>query len=71
MRELALIGFVALSFGIGSYNILEELNREQGLTMVVVSHDPGIAGRAPRRLGMVDGRIVSDRTGPPEEGDVC
>jgi len=45
-------------------DILEELNREQGLTLIVVSHDPGVAGRARRRLHMVDGRITSDRHGP-------
>jgi putative ABC transport system ATP-binding protein len=49
-------------------NILEELNREQGLTMVVVSHDPTVANRAPRRLVMVDGRIEGDRTGPVVTG---
>ncbi len=45
-------------------SILERLNREQGLTMVVVSHDPTVANRAPRRLSMMDGRIEGDRTGP-------
>ncbi len=51
--------------------ILEDLNRERGLTMVVVSHDPNVAHRAPRRLTMVDGRIESDKsaTGPPEGGE--
>jgi len=44
--------------------ILERLNREQGLTMVVVSHDPTVANRAPRRLTMMDGRIEGDRSGP-------
>jgi putative ABC transport system ATP-binding protein len=48
--------------------ILEELNRERGLTMVVVSHDPTVANRAPRRLSMVDGRIVGDRSGPVIRG---
>ena len=48
--------------------ILEELNRDRGLTMVVVSHDPNIANRAPRRLDMLDGKIVSDRTGPVVTG---
>jgi len=44
-------------------SILEDLNRDRGLTMVVVSHDPNVANRAPRRLSMVDGKIISDRTG--------
>lgn len=45
-------------------SILEDLNRDRGLTMIVVSHDPNVANRAPRRLSMVDGKIVSDRNGP-------
>ncbi len=49
-------------------SLLEDLNRDRGLTMVVVSHDPNIANRAPRRLSMVDGKIVSDRTGPVVTG---
>jgi putative ABC transport system ATP-binding protein len=49
-------------------SLLEELNRDRGLTMVVVSHDPNIANRAPRRLSMLDGKIVSDRTGPVVTG---
>ena len=48
--------------------ILEQLNREQGLTMVVVSHDPTVANRAPRRLSMMDGRIEGDRSGPMVTG---
>jgi putative ABC transport system ATP-binding protein len=45
-------------------SILEQLNRDQGLTMVVVSHDPSVANRAPRRLTMMDGNIEGDRSGP-------
>ena len=41
--------------------ILERLNAERGLTLLVVTHDPELGGRAPRRLGMVDGRIAEDR----------
>ena len=51
--------------------ILEDLNRERGLTMVVVSHDPKVAGRAPRRLNMVDGVIVSDEMEKLREGERC
>lgn len=39
--------------------ILEELWRE-GTTVVVVTHDPGLARRAPRVITMQDGRIVAD-----------
>ncbi len=39
--------------------ILERLNG-QGLTLVVVTHDPEIGGRAPRRIRMVDGEVAGD-----------
>jgi putative ABC transport system ATP-binding protein len=39
--------------------IVEALH-EQGLTLIVVTHDPAIGGRAHRRLYMCDGRIVTD-----------
>ncbi|WP_332822176.1 ABC transporter ATP-binding protein [Pseudomonas sp.] len=39
--------------------LLEELNGE-GLTLLVVTHDPAIGGRARRRLSMCDGQIIDD-----------
>ena len=39
--------------------VLEQLN-EQGLTLLVVTHDPDLGIRARRRLKMVDGRIDRD-----------
>jgi putative ABC transport system ATP-binding protein len=39
--------------------ILEKLHRS-GVTLIVVTHDPELGGRAARRLRMVDGRIVYD-----------
>ncbi len=39
--------------------LIERMNRE-GLTLVVVTHDPEIGGRARRILKLVDGRISSD-----------
>ncbi|MDX1367901.1 ABC transporter ATP-binding protein [Pseudomonas sp.] len=39
--------------------LLEELNSE-GLTLLVVTHDPAIGGRARRRLSMRDGQIIDD-----------
>jgi putative ABC transport system ATP-binding protein len=42
--------------------IMEELN-SQGLTLLIVTHDPAVGRRAGRRLVMSDGRIASDRTG--------
>ena len=42
--------------------LLEGMNRE-GLTLLVVTHDPKVGERARRVVQMVDGRITSD--GPP------
>ncbi len=39
--------------------LLEELN-QSGITLLVVTHDAAIGGRAHRHLRMVDGRIVDD-----------
>ncbi len=36
------------------------LRKESGATVVLVTHDPQIAARADRRIGMRDGRVVSD-----------
>lgn len=39
--------------------LLEELN-QQGITLLVVTHDPSLGQRAGRRIRMVDGRIQTD-----------
>jgi putative ABC transport system ATP-binding protein len=38
---------------------IESLNRD-GMTVVMVTHDPDMGRRAPRRIRMVDGEIVAD-----------
>jgi putative ABC transport system ATP-binding protein len=44
--------------------LFEELNRELGVTVILVTHDLGIARRARRVIRLVDGLVVYD--GPPE-----
>ncbi len=39
------------------FELLRRLSREQGLTLIVVTHNDRLAGRADRVLRMVDGRI--------------
>ncbi len=39
--------------------LFESLNRE-GLTVVVVTHDQDVAGRAHRRIAFRDGKVVQD-----------
>jgi macrolide transport system ATP-binding/permease protein len=40
--------------------ILQRLNREQGLTVIVVTHDPDISEYADRVVTFRDGRVISD-----------
>jgi len=40
-------------------NLIEGMNR-QGLTLIVVTHDPRIGERARRRIHLSDGEVVSD-----------
>jgi putative ABC transport system ATP-binding protein len=40
-------------------NLLEQLV-SQGVALILVTHDPGLGGRAMRQLQMVDGQIISD-----------
>ena len=40
--------------------LLQQLNRERGITIVLVTHEPDIAACASRVITMRDGRIVSD-----------
>jgi putative ABC transport system ATP-binding protein len=52
--------------------LLEELNRESGSTVVIVTHDGGLAARAQRIIRLADGRVVDDMEregrGTREEG---
>jgi len=40
--------------------LLLDLNRREGATLVVVTHDPAIASHATRHITLRDGRLVSD-----------
>lgn len=43
--------------------LLEELNQQQGITLLIVTHDAAMGQRAHRRIRMVDGRIDTDKNG--------
>ncbi len=49
--------------GTAIVELLGDLNR-QGTTVVVITHDTGLAERLPRRITLRDGRVVSDTTDP-------
>jgi putative ABC transport system ATP-binding protein len=41
--------------------LIEELNKSSGSTVIIVTHDPSLAGRAERIIRLSDGRVVEDR----------
>ena len=41
-------------------DLFEAQNRERGVTLLVITHDPRVAARARRRVEILDGRIVRD-----------
>jgi putative ABC transport system ATP-binding protein len=46
-------------------DLLLNLSREGGPAVVIVTHDPSIAARCPRRVIMRDGMVIHDRREPP------
>ena len=42
--------------------LLNQLHRDLGVTLVLVTHDPGVAAQASRTIRMKDGQIISDVT---------
>ena len=57
--------------GSGLMRLLRELNRTQGTTFIVVTHDPSVARQTDRVLVMADGKIIrEDLIGSPIEEDL-
>ncbi len=50
------------------HDLVMELNRERGMTMVVVTHNEDLAMRLPRRVLMLDGRVVDAPRAVPPSG---
>ncbi len=46
-------------------DLIATLNRERGITVLMVTHEPDMAAYARRVLRFVDGRVDSDRLQPP------
>jgi len=47
--------------GAGIVELMMELNRELGTTLVLVTHDPELADKAKRIIRLADGAVVEDR----------
>jgi lipoprotein-releasing system ATP-binding protein len=52
------------------FALLRAFNRDYGVTLLVVTHDPRLARRCDRVLELVDGRLVGERAGS-ELAAVC
>jgi len=48
-------------------DLFARLHREQGLTILLITHDPQVAARAERVIAMRDGGIVADSRNSPRE----
>jgi ABC-type lipoprotein export system ATPase subunit len=49
-------------------NMFRHLNEQEGITLILVTHDPGIARYARRIVHIADGVIQNGNGGPPEPG---
>ena len=50
-------------------NLLFRLNREKGITLIIVTHDQDLASKCQRQINIKDGRIVSDSFSGAETDD--
>ncbi|MDT3445466.1 MULTISPECIES: ABC transporter ATP-binding protein [unclassified Pseudofrankia] len=51
-------------------DLLRTLNRDEGQTIILVTHDPGIGAAAGRLIRMRDGALISDERRAPANGPV-
>ena len=52
------------------FDLMVEMNRRRGATLVLVTHDAELAARADRRISLRDGRVVADELmGTPPAAD--
>src|SRR5207249_3734838 len=59
-RERAHMRGRKVGFVFQEYNLLPRLNREDQVTIVLVTHDLDIASQASRHIRLKDGRVLSD-----------
>ena len=53
-------GNLDLETGVSILELFLKLNEEEGITLVLVTHNPAVATRLKRRIKLLDGRIVDE-----------
>ena len=51
--------FISLKCWLNVFNIFKELSIQQGLSLLIVTHDQDFANKTDRIIEMGDGRIIS------------
>ncbi|MGE5640768.1 MAG: ABC transporter ATP-binding protein [Clostridia bacterium] len=51
----------------GVFDLMRQVNRDHGTTVLIVTHNHDLARQCGRRIDLVDGRIVSDRKLEPNQ----
>jgi putative ABC transport system ATP-binding protein len=59
-------GNLDVATGVEVADLMFRLNRESGTTLMLVTHDAGLASRCQRRLSLSAGRLVGDESMPHE-----
>jgi lipoprotein-releasing system ATP-binding protein len=50
----------------GVFDLMRRMNREQGTTVLLVTHNRNLAAQCDRAVGIVDGRVMSDKRAAAE-----
>jgi len=58
-------GNLDVATGVEVADLMFRLNRESGTTLMLVTHDAGLASRCQRRLSLSAGRLVADESAVP------
>jgi ABC-type lipoprotein export system ATPase subunit len=63
-------GDLDLATAQGIHELFLALNREEGQTVIVVTHNPALAGMADRVVTLVDGQVVANDHGGAQDDRV-
>jgi lipoprotein-releasing system ATP-binding protein len=56
--------------GLAVYDLMREINRQDEVTFIIVTHERGLAERSDRIISLLDGQLQSDETTRRPHGEV-